>query len=302
MSKNLEAFNVSKNIVTIKPSNLCGNVTCINFDEGLIFVDAGTLVNEVRKFKQDMEKKFKKKTIFLILTHHHSDHIFGMKSFLDIPIIATTACKKIIEEKLDTDFTDVGLKEISKQFLQNMEFFKYMGIKEQEVNEIAKFTDVKIKAPIIGFNDELIIGDEKEKIIVKPSGGHSLDSAFIYIPSEEVLITGDEFYHSLVPLFGGLPESYENWLTTYKKWVELSVKTVIPGHGYPIDFDYVKDASLFIETTLNVLNELKEKNVNPDDLLKDERLKKYYGKSNWKDDSWWKSNIKALYQRIIDEK
>lgn len=297
----MEIFDITKNIVTTYPSSLCGNVTCINTNEGLIFVDAGLLVNKVKKFKQEMERKFDKKTIFLILTHNHSDHIFGMKSFLDIPIIATDTCKKIIEGKLDNDFTIEGLKKISEEFLQNMEFFKYMGIKEQEVNEIAKFSNVKIKAPTIGFKNELVLGNEKQKIIIKHSGGHSLDSAIIYMPSEEVLITGDEFYHSLVPLFGGLPESLENWLEAYKNWEELYVKKVIPGHGNPIDFEYVSKARVFIENTLNALNELKEKNVKAEDILKDERLKNYYGKSNWKDDQWWKGNIKALYQKIKNE-
>jgi len=298
----LEIFNVTKNIVTTKLSDLCGNVTCINIEEGLIFVDAGLLVNEVKKFKQAMEKKFDKKTIFLILTHNHPDHIFGMKSFLNVPIIATNACKIIIEEKLDTDFTSEGLKQFSEQYLQNMEFFKYMGIKEQEVNEVAKFVDVEIKAPLIGFKDELILGNENEKIIIKHSGGHSLDSATIYMPSEEVLITGDEFYHSLVPLLGGLPESYENWFTALKNWENLSVKQVIPGHGSPIDYDYVSKARQFVENMFDALNELKEKNVDEEDILEDERLRNYYGKSNWKDDQWWKGNIKALYKRLKNEK
>jgi len=91
-------------------------------------------------------------------------------------------------------------------------------------------------------------------------------------------------------------------LAAFKNWENFSVKKVIPGHGTPIDFEYVLEARKFVENTLNVLNELKEKNVDVEDILKDERLKDYYGKSNWKDDQWWKTNLKALYERIKDEK
>jgi hypothetical protein len=63
-------FDVTKDIVTIYPTSLCGNITCINTDEGLIFVDAGLVVKETTKFRQDMEKRFNKETIYLILTHH----------------------------------------------------------------------------------------------------------------------------------------------------------------------------------------------------------------------------------------
>ncbi|NHJ48898.1 MAG: MBL fold metallo-hydrolase [Asgard group archaeon] len=297
----LEILDVTKNIAVTNPSNLCGNITCINTDEGLIFIDAGLLAREVEKFKLEMEKKFEKETIYLILTHNHNDHIFGMKPFQEVPIISTDKCKKIIEDRLETDFTTEGLKEISKQFLQNMDFFRYMGIQEQEVNEIAKFSDVEIRAPTTGFAKELILSKGKKMIIATNSGGHSLDSATIYIPSEEVLITGDEFYHSLVPLLGGLPESHENWLNALKNWENLTIKKVIPGHGIPVDFDYVSKARLFVEKMFEALYELKEKNTKDDDILKDERLMNFYGKSNWKDDEWWKMNIKALYQKIKDE-
>jgi glyoxylase-like metal-dependent hydrolase (beta-lactamase superfamily II) len=294
----LNIFNVTSDIVTTNPSSLCGNITCINTDDGLIFIDAGLLVNKTKKFKQDMEKKFNKETIYLILSHHHSDHIFGMKAFQDVPIISTNACKQLIEEKLENDFTKKGLKEISKQFLANMEFFKYMGVEEQEVKEISKFADVIIRAPTISFTKELILNKGKKTIIAINSGGHSLDSATIYLPSEEILITGDEFYHSLVPILGGLPESHENWLNALKSWKKFSLKKVIPGHGAPIDFSYVDKAIEFVENMFEALYELKEKGINEEDIIKDERLKNFYGKSNWKDDEWWKMNIKALYQKI----
>jgi len=291
-------FNVTKDIVTTNPSNLCGNITCINTEEGLIFVDAGLLVNETKKFRQEMEKKYDKETIYLILTHHHSDHIFGMSAFQDVPIISTNLCEQLIKNKLDSDFTDDGLKKITEQFLANMEFFKYMGIEEQEVNKIAKGADVKIRAPTTGFTKELILNKGTKTIISINSGGHSLDSATIYLPSEEILITGDEFYHSLVPLLGGLPESHENWLNTLKSWKKLSLKKVIPGHGSPINFDYVDKAIQFVVNMFETLNELKNTDVNEEDIIKDVRLKNFYGKSNWKDDEWWKMNIKALYQKI----
>ena len=96
----MEIYNVGKNIVVANLSKIGSNVVCINTEEGLIFVDTGILLEKVKKFRQDMEKKFKKKTINLILTHAHQDHFFGMKAFLDVPIIATNASKKTIKERL----------------------------------------------------------------------------------------------------------------------------------------------------------------------------------------------------------
>lgn len=292
----MEIFNVSKNIVVANTSNIGSNIICINTEDGLIFVDTGYIVEKVKKFRQDMEKKFGKKAIFLILTHAHQDHIFGMKSFFDVPIIASQACKEKIKERLASDFADDGIKKILKNFNEFKDYFANMGISEDELAEVVNLTDIVVEIPQMGFKEELTIGKEKNKITITLTSGHSLDSATIYIPKEKVLLTGDEFYHSQVPLLAGMPESHENWLKAIKSWEKLDLETVIPGHGSPIEFEYVVNARKFVERTFKIVKELKDKNVEVDEVIKDERLKDYYGKSNWKDPSWWKESLKALYK------
>lgn len=292
----MEIFNVTKKIVVANTSNIGSNIVCVNTTDGLIFVDTGLIVEEVKKFRQDMEKKFGKKTISLILTHAHQDHIFGMKSFFDVPIIATQKCKEKIKERLATDFAGDGIRKILNNYSEFKEYFANMGISEDEIAEVVNQTDIVVEIPQKDFTKELAIGTKENKIIITISGGHSLDSATVYLPSEKVLITGDEFYHSQVPLLAGAPESHENWLKALKSWEKLDVDIVIPGHGSPIDFEYVTNARKFVEKTFKIVRELKEKNVKVDEVIKDKRLKEYYGKSNWKDPSWWKESLKALYQ------
>ncbi|MBY8995529.1 MAG: MBL fold metallo-hydrolase [Candidatus Heimdallarchaeota archaeon] len=292
----MEIYNVGKNIVVANLSKIGSNVVCINTEEGLIFVDTGILLEKVKKFRQDMEKKFKKKTINLILTHAHQDHFFGMKAFLDVPIIATNASKKTIKERLAKEYAGDGIKKALDQFIDFKDYFANMRINEEEIMEVVNQTDIVVEIPQKGFTEELTIGSDENKIIIKFSGGHSLDSATVFLPSEKVLITGDEFYHSQVPLFAGIPASLENWLKALKSWEKLDIKTIIPGHGSPIDFEYVMNGRKFAEKTIKIVRELKEKNITVDEVIKDERLKDYYGKSVWIDPSWWKESLKSLYQ------
>jgi len=292
----MDNFNVRKNIIAVNTSNIGSNIVCINTDEGLVFVDTGLIVEKVKKFRQDMEKKFKKKTIFLVLTHAHQDHIFGMKAFLDVPILASQACKEKIKERLATDFAGDGIRKILENYSEFKDYFANMGISEDEIAEVVNPTDIVVEIPHIGFKKELTIGNEENKLIITLTGGHSLDSTTIYIPFEKVLITGDEFYHSQVPLFAGMPESHKNWLKALKSWEKLDVETVVPGHGSPIEFEYVVNGRKFVEKTFKIVKELKEKKIVVDEVIKDKRLKDYYGKSSWKDPSWWKESLKALYQ------
>lgn len=281
----------------VNPSKIGSNIVCINTEEGLVFVDAGILVGKAREFRQEMEKRFKKKTINLILTHAHHDHFFGMKAFADIPKIASNATKKIIKERLAKEYAEDGIKKALEQFLEFKDYFANMTISEDEILEVVNQTDaVVVEVPQEGFPEKLTIGNDENKIIITITGGHSLDSATVYLPSERILITGDEFYHSQVPLLAGPPESHENWLKALKSWEKLDVETVIPGHGAPIEIEYVVNARKFVEKTFKIVKELKEKNVEVDEVIKDERLKDYYGKSVWINPSWWKESLKALYK------
>ena len=66
-----------------------GNIIFINNDLGLIFVDAGRVAQDAKKFREEMEKKYNKKAKYLILTHNHDDHTFGAEAFKDLPIISS---------------------------------------------------------------------------------------------------------------------------------------------------------------------------------------------------------------------
>ncbi len=292
----MEIFNVGKNIVITNLSKIGSNVVCINTEEGLVFIDTGILLDKVKQFRQDMEKKFKKKTKQLIITHAHQDHFFGMKAFFDVPIIASDASRKIIKDRLAKEYGGDGIKKALDQFIDFKEYFANMRISEDDIMEVVNQSDIAVEVPQKGYKEELVIGSEENKIIITLTGGHSLDSATVYLPSEKVLITGDEFYHSQVPLFAGIPESLENWLKALRSWEKLDIETVIPGHGSPIDFEYIVNGRKFAEKTIKIVRELKEKNVEVEEVIKDERLKDYYGKSIWIDPSWWKESLKALYQ------
>ena len=54
----MEIFNVGNNIVVANLSKIGSNVTCINTEEGLVFVDTGILVEKVKKFRWKFQLTF----------------------------------------------------------------------------------------------------------------------------------------------------------------------------------------------------------------------------------------------------
>ena len=168
---------VSKNIVVANLNNLGGNITCINLEKSLIFIDTGYLVNDLIKFRNEMEEKYSKKTSHLILTHHHNDHVFAMKAFHDVPIIASNLCRKIIEERMNDVYTVEGLEKIKEDFENYKPFFNYMGLEDKEINEALEFIDIEVRVPDITFEKEYILEIGNDKIIISLTGGHSGDSS-----------------------------------------------------------------------------------------------------------------------------
>ncbi|MBS7633247.1 MBL fold metallo-hydrolase, partial [Candidatus Bathyarchaeota archaeon] len=58
------------------------NAGFILVSDSIIHIDSGmTITDGEYLFNKSKEKADKQKNLWLILTHHHSDHIFGMRVF-----------------------------------------------------------------------------------------------------------------------------------------------------------------------------------------------------------------------------
>jgi cyclase len=58
-----------------------GNVSFLVTNEGVLVVDSGTSPDEGKLVMAEIAKKTDKAVKYLVLTHYHGDHTFGLQAF-----------------------------------------------------------------------------------------------------------------------------------------------------------------------------------------------------------------------------
>lgn len=186
--------------------------------ESVVFIDAGmTIASAEFIWNEAYRLMGNRKKFYLILTHHHSDHIFGMRVFKE------KGAKVISHSCVQLFFNRRGVQ--YKEFLVNM-----LGWSADKGDSI--FGDVVLYSPdqVIEKDTTLIIDGEEIHILYTP--GHVPTELSIYHPRSKTLFTGDTVYEGmeLTTQFGG-PDEWRQWIAQLERLKKLDIETICPGHG-----------------------------------------------------------------------
>ena len=160
---------------------ICGD----NFS---VVVDSGNSPGHANDFLNLVEKMDISPVKFVIITHWHWDHIFGLNT-MDLLAISTSETKKKVEYlktlKWDDDSLDARV-----ETGEEIEFCRDMIKLEMPSRE-----SLVLKEPDLTFENKMEIDMGGITCIVEHVGGvHAKDSSIIYIPEEKVMFLGDCIY------------------------------------------------------------------------------------------------------------
>lgn len=277
----IEHIEVTDNIVLHRRSGTGlneGNITCINTDEGLVFIDAGRIAEVAKIFRETMEKKFNKKAKFLIFTHIHNDHFFGIEAFKDLPIFASQQAlddynKFEQEGKLSKEYRQ-GFIEAIKERAAKDEF----TLSEEWHNDYAvNYLKANIFPITKGISNEKVFGLPEQRLLFKVIGGHSEDSAYLHYIPENVLITGDNFNCSHAensPCM--LANMKSKGIEILQMFEDLKPTKVIPGHGSVVDPSYIKKTREYFEAMFAKIKELKESGLSLEEVKNHPDLPEFF--------------------------
>ncbi|MCP4214172.1 MAG: MBL fold metallo-hydrolase, partial [bacterium] len=254
-----KVMEVSASVVMLKAA-YGSNVTCIALDDGLYFVDAGLNTLEAAGFRKQMEERFKKKTVALLLTHGHSDHIFGMGAFKDVPVIAASIGKALLESQMKSTFDERKIKMYTGIFPQFKECF----------------TDAETRMPTRWFDVRLTFGIKEKGIVFTRTEGHTNCSSSVYFAAEKVLVAGDLVQVDQYPYFGDRTNDMAKWLAAFDKWLKLPIAKVCPGHGVVTDTGYIKKMADYFKALAVSLKQLKKKGLPVKEVVRHADLPKGY--------------------------
>jgi cyclase len=184
------------------------NSTAIIGDQGVILVDTGFTDEVGAHLARAVARITSKPITHIINTHHHGDHSLGNAAFKNVEIISSEACKELVE-KTGYEWLDT---------IQNATGRRFPNTAPVPATRTFK-ADTRSERTIHGVRLVLWV----------PKGSHTPGDMMVYLPDDNVLVSGDILVHNITPNFrdGNL----KNWIGTLDQIVALNPKTIVPGHG-----------------------------------------------------------------------
>ncbi len=244
-------------------SDTSSHLSFIDFDSYLLMIDTGMDIEKTIEFRKFAEKTTGKKFRYVIITHYHGDHTFGTSVFEDCEIISTQATRDLLAQKVEGDYKDKNI------ILPNKTFSGEYELKE---------------------------GNKTIKII--ETNGHTKGSAFVYLPEEGAILTGDLLFADMFPFAGDPTVNPYEWIDALQKMIDLKPNIVIPGHGNISSIKELQEQRDLLYDLVKSIENMAKQKLSVQEIKKSKRLPKYIYEVN---ENWFNMTVERFYN-VIKEK
>lgn len=235
------------------------NISVIKTDDYIFVIDTYLGPDGIREVKEFVEKIKDNRTVYIINTHSHYDHIWGNCLFENYQIISHKLCR----EKILSD----GEKVLNE-------------FKEKEPKLI--LGEVKIKAPDIIFEDELTFFSKDISVKLKHFCGHTKDCIVIILEPYHICIAGD-LVEEPFPLVSEEDSDLREFILSLESLDKMDFNLVIPSHGNSFENKLIKE-------NLSYLKQLENKSIEDDYCKKKNITSEFYLEAH-------KQNLKQIDKR-----
>lgn len=157
-----------------------------------ILIDAGSSPRHINAFLQEIYGFGLKKPDFVILTHSHWDHTYGLCA-LDIPAICNSLTYELLKKDSEKIWDREHFEEYKKDGSIEPFIYEHMEIEYPDISAVS------IRLPDMIYTDSFAIdlGDLTVEAY-QVANAHSKDGSVILVKEEKILFVGDSFYTELV--------------------------------------------------------------------------------------------------------
>jgi cyclase len=223
----------------------CNNIWVV-FDNYVLVFDAN-FPKEAGDVIAAIKKTTDKPIRYVLDSHHHGDHAYGNAVFnkQGATIVAQANCARLLRVNGPKEFAEAGAGKAGRK-------------------DIA---DSFLKVPDIIFDEKLVFDDGKQRAEMYFFGhAHTAGDAFLYLPKQKILCTGDACTNGPFNYLGHADVS--SWIRVLEKAQQLDVKIVCPGHGPLAAKDVLaKQRRFFVELRAQVKQGM-DKGLNVEDIAK----------------------------------
>ncbi len=218
---------ITANVYVESKLSMC-NCSVVVTKDGVVIIDTPMIPANAKKVAAEVEKFGPLR--YVINTEPHGDHISG-DGYFGGKLVTHEGTRDAILASKVKDF-------------ENM-------LKMMAPDSLPIPADFRYRPPDITFTERLTIylGGLTFQLINMP--GHTPFQAAVYVPEEKIVFTSDNVVVGNTPFLG--PSIPDQWLKSLKKYEELDVEKVVPGHGPVTDKSQFKKMSKIIKGCLDTV-------------------------------------------------
>jgi len=196
----------------------------LDLSVGLVIGSGGCLVVDTRSNPDQGAELYTavrgvtRRPCTVVITHAHFDHCLGTAAFLPAAVWAHSRCRD--------DLARGGVA----QYAEALAWSRAQGLPDPTLIRPA-LPDHTVTEPI-----EVDLGDRR-LLLTHPGRGHTDHDLAVWSPDTGVLFAGDLVEQGADPDF---TDAYPlDWPTAVIELLRLKPQIVVPGHGDPVDADFV---------------------------------------------------------------
>ncbi|MFH0848619.1 MAG: MBL fold metallo-hydrolase [archaeon] len=240
-----------------------GNAGAIILDDRAIVIDA-QYVATGQSLRSNIERVSRKKITHLLLTHSHSDHVFGNQVFEDCEIVAHESLKTRMEELLRTSWSRESLqKQVSE-------------LRKTDPDRASRFENVRIVLPNKTFREKFSLGEGDMKVEMIHTGGHTADSSIVYFGRSRTLFASDLIFCGIYPYGGDPTADPDLWTEALNKIRAMNPDVIVPGHGPICHIDEIERYTRYLSETKSIMLDLIAQGKSEDQAAADASLPQFY--------------------------
>ena len=242
----IKVERLSDRLVIVKNSlSYNETVSAIATQNGIVVIDAGFNPKLTEKYKQLIEKEFKRNDFtYLINTHPHPDHVFGNRAFPGVEVIGHANAKEQITNAVEQNFYTTVYGDWLKQQSGKLKTAdpdsteaKAIAYDIHKISEMLSNlrSNFALPIPTIMFNDKLTLelGDVTCELFYFGEA-HTKSDILVYVPEEKILFVGDLFYASGDVIFKAIDKTkVDKWYSVLSTVMQPDneIKYVVSGHA-----------------------------------------------------------------------
>ena len=191
---------------------IISNIGIIEGDMYSLVIDTGNSKSFSNKLLKEYQKLSNKPVKYLIITHRHFDHSFGIESFISDEIDIYMDANEFSLLKSEGPLIEKMIEGSSDEFESDIDFSKIINLK---VNHI---------------ESDIILDLGNRRILVKNVGrAHSQGDLIVYDYESKIYFAGDLVFVGRAAAFSDA--NVRVWLKKIEKVFNLPWVKMLPGHG-----------------------------------------------------------------------